>query len=513
MLPYYRDYDPENPWEVKAEAHTIDVNGRVRLLYIPLQGIGDMSVTIPGYTETTSSTPIASEFYIDYQASSNYKFAKGFVHFNPSRATHAVYVDYYGVSTAVWADDMNQIGGHLANDAVHVSIEDRSAWDAKQDAILHPANIGAVALSCVGTANGVAPLDASSMIPAAFIPYIDASIINSGIIDIERLPAAALERLVPVADQAARYALTIQTVQVGDTVKEADTGLMWFVVDIANLGNANGYQEYTAGTASAVPWTGVTGKPTTIAGFGITDIINATAANIGVAISGTTEKSTWNDADIFPVLDSMNGSALSKGTWSHIKSSLKSYFDTIYCAVLGNPPEDGYYFSSSAAGVRAWVPNYNEARILGTKLAGLSTTSYQDITANDPLVDAFGFAQAHLKQHDTFSFSLAIDPSNSLYSTHINEFPFKGRLKRGAVKCTVISNNAAIAPNSGAFISIYNGSLLLGNISFSAAAWNDSTWNFPVYPNDDVFAKLDSAHTLDTAQARANLTVRGVRTT
>jgi hypothetical protein len=44
-------------------------------------------------------------------------------------------------------------------------------------------------------------------------------------------------------------------------VKETDTGLMYYVVDEANLDNANGYVEFTAGTASSVPWSGVTDKP------------------------------------------------------------------------------------------------------------------------------------------------------------------------------------------------------------------------------------------------------------
>lgn len=38
---------------------------------------------------------------------------------------------------------------------------------------------------------------------------------------------------------------------------------MYFVVDTANLKNENGYKVYTAGAATSVPWSGVTGKPST----------------------------------------------------------------------------------------------------------------------------------------------------------------------------------------------------------------------------------------------------------
>lgn len=91
----------------------------------------------------------------------------------------------------------------------------------------------------------------------------DASKIASGTISIDRLPKAALERLIVVANDTARFALTTATAQSGDTVKVTSTGKMYLIKDESKLSSENGYEPYTAGQASSVPWSGVTGKPST----------------------------------------------------------------------------------------------------------------------------------------------------------------------------------------------------------------------------------------------------------
>lgn len=93
----------------------------------------------------------------------------------------------------------------------------------------------------------------------------DASKIASGTISIDRLPKAALERLVVVADDTARFALTTATTQSGDTVKVTSTGKMYLIKDESKLSSEDGYEPYTASQASSVPWSGVTGKPSTFA--------------------------------------------------------------------------------------------------------------------------------------------------------------------------------------------------------------------------------------------------------
>lgn len=116
----------------------------------------------------------------------------------------------------------------------------------------------------------------------------------TGTINIANLPAAAVERLYIAENDAARLALTTTEVQNGDTVKVADSGLMYFVKDDTKLGTAevaDAFEEYTVGSASSVAWSGVTGTPTTLAGYGITDAVNV--ANVSdTAVAGKVVKYT-----------------------------------------------------------------------------------------------------------------------------------------------------------------------------------------------------------------------------
>ena len=118
-----------------------------------------------------------------------------------------------------------------------------------------------------------------------------------GVIDISNLPKGALERMVVVADDTARKALTRESVQNGDVVKVESTGVMYYVVDDTKLNLDDGYSVFTAGAASSVPWSGVTGKPSTVSGYGLTDAytkteIDSTVNGINTAIDGKVDKVT-----------------------------------------------------------------------------------------------------------------------------------------------------------------------------------------------------------------------------
>lgn len=90
------------------------------------------------------------------------------------------------------------------------------------------------------------------------ITDIDASKIKTGTIDISRLPQAALERCVVVADDTARFKLTKEQVQIGDSVKVTNPdNLMYIVVDDNKLNVEAGYVAYSA----AIKWDGIKDKP------------------------------------------------------------------------------------------------------------------------------------------------------------------------------------------------------------------------------------------------------------
>lgn len=128
----------------------------------------------------------------------------------------------------------------------------------------------------------------------------------TGTIDISQIPQGALERVVTVADDTARFKLTTNNVQLGDTVKVTSTGLMYIVVDEGKLTSAAGYMEYTAGTAASVPWSGVTGKPSS---FTPSDHTHSGDLKIGAATKTYTTDSGqfWTKQDILGATPSESG--------------------------------------------------------------------------------------------------------------------------------------------------------------------------------------------------------------
>lgn len=125
----------------------------------------------------------------------------------------------------------------------------------------------------------------------------------TGVISIDHLPAGALERCKIVADDTARFKLTKNDIQNGDTVKVGTdaNARMYFVIDDTKLSSEAGYTIYTAGSATSVPWSGVTGKPSTFTPSShkhtISDITNISSASVSYATSaGSSASCTGNAA-------------------------------------------------------------------------------------------------------------------------------------------------------------------------------------------------------------------------
>lgn len=123
---------------------------------------------------------------------------------------------------------------------------------------------------------------------------------SDGLINMKYIPAAALERVVVVANQAAQYALTTANVQLGDVVKRNDTGQLYFVVDTNNLGNAGGYLQFTAGTAANVNWSGILNRPNIVGSASTKNIITLNDAKTVFTINRVNGDGTSDSYTLSP---------------------------------------------------------------------------------------------------------------------------------------------------------------------------------------------------------------------
>jgi hypothetical protein len=124
------------------------------------------------------------------------------------------------------------------------------------------------AITITGAVYGSATFDGSSNVSIySTLNGFDASKITSGTLNADRLPeipiskipAAAMERLYVVESQSAAMSLTIQE---GDVVQIGSGGPMYFCVSESASTFATKFKVFTAGAATSVPWSGVTGAPT-----------------------------------------------------------------------------------------------------------------------------------------------------------------------------------------------------------------------------------------------------------
>lgn len=119
------------------------------------------------------------------------------------------------------------------------------------------------------------------------IPQVDASVVTKGTLPLSVLPQGALERLVRVENQTARFELTTGDVQLGDSVLQLDTNIMYVVIDTAELDNAAGYQEYAAGTAVSADTADRVAHSLTVKKNGVQQFIfdGSTAQTLNIATS------------------------------------------------------------------------------------------------------------------------------------------------------------------------------------------------------------------------------------
>ena len=152
--------------------------------------------------------------------------------------------------------------GHNHNDVYNTKSEITTLLAGKLGATANAVSASKLAtaktISLSGAVSGSSTFDGSTnMNVSVSLNGFDAGKITSGTISVDRLPKTALSEFIPVANKAARLALTKSEAQNGDTVKEADTKRMYLVIDDTKLDTEEGYQEYT----TVVDWSVITGKP------------------------------------------------------------------------------------------------------------------------------------------------------------------------------------------------------------------------------------------------------------
>lgn len=164
---------------------------------------------------------------------------------------------------------------------------------------------------------------------------INASNITSGTISLERLPQGALERLFVTASESTAMSLDIQN---GDVVKvTGNNGKMYFCSNETATTFATKFTEFTAGSATSVPWSGVTGKPD-LATQAELDVVDAKFDSY-LSLSGGTLTGNLTAPQIKCLLAPQS----THGTSAAINVTSTMRFDTLMGGeVLGSGKSTGY---------------------------------------------------------------------------------------------------------------------------------------------------------------------------
>lgn len=232
-------------------------------------------------------------------------------------------------------------------------------------------------------------------------------------IPIEKIPAAALERLFVVDSQSAAMSVDVQE---GDVVQIGSGGPMYFCVSESASTFATKFKEFTAGSATSVPWSGVTGKPTF-----------ATVATSG----------SYNDLTNKPTIPSLSGYATQNWVTSHgyltsipaatasvlggvkigsnisVSSGTISLTSANVTSALGFTPAK----TSDIPEIPIALPNPYALTINGTSYTGSSAVS---ITTPKPLITTTSFTGTQLSTTINAGYSYSSTLTRSV--TSLNGF-------------------------------------------------------------------------------------------
>ncbi len=251
-------------------------DGSAALTFADSEG-GSKSIKVKGAGATKVTTDVDGNFVVTSE---------------DTKYTHPVSGVEAGTYKSVTVDEQ----GHVTGGSNPTTLAEYGITDAANKTHTH-------------TSNDIQSLDAAKL---------------TGMVDIARLPKGALERVIVVEDDTKRFALTREEAQNGDTIKVNATSTMYFVKDETKLDSEEGYEIYTAGSATSVPWSGVSDKPTE---FNPTKHTHTTDEVVGLddALANKATKEQGAKADTAVQSVTLGGTELKVGT----KVELPAYPETL----------------------------------------------------------------------------------------------------------------------------------------------------------------------------------------
>lgn len=278
-------------------------------------------------------------------------------------------------------------------------------------------------IAIAGAVSGSATFDGSSNVSInSILNNFDASKITSGTISIDRLPKGALERLVIVANQTARFALTTNDVQEGDTVKQTDTGIMYFVVDSTKLDSEAGYSIYTAGAATSVPWSGVTNKPNILS-------LGETSTTAYAGDKGALNRSMLTSLGNFLVTGAVTAPTTTATTATIKFKQIGRSSNT--SAFGAESTESSYVTIPAATTTAAGLMSAADKTKLNSAITSIPAQSWSSITGKPTTLDGYGITDAIKNTTTATATTLAAGASaTAVYDKATNKFTFG--IPRGA---------------------------------------------------------------------------------
>lgn len=282
-------------------------------------------------------------------------------------------------------------------------------------------------IAIAGAVSGSATFDGSGNVSInSTLNNFDASKITSGTISIDRLPKGALERLVIVANQTARFALTTNDVQEGDTVKQTDTGIMYFVVDSTKLNSEAGYSIYTAGAATSVPWSGVTNKPNILS-------LGETSTTAYAGDKGALNRSMLTSLGNFLVTGAVTAPTTTATTATIKFKQIGRSSNT--SAFGAESTESSYVTILAATTTAAGLMSAADKTKLNSAITSIPAQSWSSITGKPTTLDGYGITDAIKNTTTATATTLAAGASaTAVYDKATNKFTFG--IPRGATGAT-----------------------------------------------------------------------------